>query len=116
MPDDWMHFFANLFKIPKAALTKFRLNTIFPKSNEVEEEDEEEEEEEEELDKEEEKDEAEHDDNSRQGRNVYSQLYCLFQMITYRIHGGKQKPPLLAMVDQAVYAKARSRELITTLN
>ena len=74
MPDDWMHFFANLFKIPKAALMKFRLNTMFPKSNDDDEEDE---------------DGTVHDEGSTHGRNFHSQLYCLFQMISYRLHGGK---------------------------
>lgn len=32
VPDDWMHFFADLFEIPKAALMKFRFNTMSPKS------------------------------------------------------------------------------------
>lgn len=37
-------------------------------------------------------------------------------MISYRVHGGKQKPPLHANVGQAVYGKTRSRELLTSLN
>ena len=58
MPDDWMYFFANLFKIPKAALMKFRLNTMFPKSNDD--------------DDEEEEDETVHDEDSTHGRNFHS--------------------------------------------
>ena len=49
-------------------------------------------------------------------KTLHTQLHCLFQIITYHIHKGRQKTPMHAMVGQSVYSKTRSRVLITTLN
>lgn len=65
---------------------KFRLSTMFPKSNDDDEKEEE--------------DATVHDEGSTHGRYFHSQLDCLFH----------------AMVGQAVYGKIRSRELLTILN
>ena len=49
-------------------------------------------------------------------KTLQTQVHCLFQIMTYHIHKGRQKTPMHAMVGQSVYGKTRSRVLITTLN
>lgn len=39
MPDDWMHFFAYFFNVRKSTLLKFRMDKMFPESNDDEEND-----------------------------------------------------------------------------
>ena len=91
MPDDWMHFFSfsHLFNVSKSSRLKFRMDNVFPDSNE---------------------DEDNHSDSDAvsaaenkdfHNKNIHIQLYCLVQMLSYRMHEGKKKPPLHAMVGEA---------------
>ena len=74
MPDDWMHFFSHLSNVSKSSLLKFRIDKVFPDSNE---------------------DEDSHTDsdavsatenNDFHNKNLDIQLYCLFQMLSYKMH------------------------------
>ena len=43
-------------------------------------------------------------------------MYSLFQQMKYILHGGKQQTPLTSMLPHSIYARDRSKTLITVLN
>ena len=43
-------------------------------------------------------------------------LQCIFQMLVYNIHNGRHKKPLHMMLGHALFARDRSKSLITALN
>ena len=45
-----------------------------------------------------------------------TQLHCLFQMLVFNIRNGIQKTPLHMMLGHAIYARDRSRSLLTVFN
>jgi len=45
-----------------------------------------------------------------------TQLHCLFQMLVYTLHNGVKKMPLHTMLRHALYARDRSKSLITAFN
>jgi hypothetical protein len=45
-----------------------------------------------------------------------TQLHCLFQMLVFNIHNGMKKTPLHLMLGHSIYARDRSRSLLTVLN
>jgi hypothetical protein len=101
MSDGLLTFFSSLFNIPKARMGKIQA-----------------------IMQDHEEDEYLNDDNEaideeetdKSVKALHSKLHCLFQIMTYHVHNGRQKTPMHAMVGQSVYSKTRSRVLITTLN
>lgn len=45
-----------------------------------------------------------------------TQLHCLFQILVYNIHNGAKKTPLHMMLGHALYARDRSKSLLTAFN
>ena len=49
-------------------------------------------------------------------KNQQCKLFCLFQTMFYHKHHGAKKTPLHVMLGQHIYAKDKSREMLTTTN
>lgn len=45
-----------------------------------------------------------------------TQLHCLFQMLVYTIHNGIKRTPLHLMLGHSIYARDRSKSLLTVFN
>ena len=103
MPDGLLTFFSALFEIPKADMSQIEAIIEEAQADDSNEEN---------------CDDTENDsndENSHKAFKTHTALHCLFQMMTYQIHKGHQKTPMHAMVGQSVYAKTRSKVLLTLL-
>lgn len=118
MPAPLLTFLAVLFKVPKHKLFRSSARDLEELLQPLE--DEEDQPAEEQLPQQQQPTQREQPPQEQQENWVRdhksTQLHCLFQMLVYNIHGGVKRTPLHMMLGHALYARDRSRSILTAFN
>ena len=122
MPAPLLTFLASLFKIPKHKLFKSSIEDLEELIQPLEDEDitsegkfsQEQQFSQDDLPSDQQQPSQEQDIWARDHNST--QVHCLFQMLVYNIHRGKKKTPLHMMLGHALYARDRSKSLLTVFN
>ncbi|KAL8619946.1 hypothetical protein ACOMHN_015228 [Nucella lapillus] len=111
MPEPLLYFFAALFKVPKHKLFQSSETELDELIQPLESE---EDEPVEQLPQQQQPTHEQQENWVRDHRST--QLHCLFQIILYNLHSGRKHTPLHLMLGHALYARDRSKSLMTAFN
>ena len=124
MPAPLLTLLAALFKVPKHKLFRYSVNDLEELIQPLDDEDDDAEEEHFQMHQQLPQDDqpSEQLRSSREKHDIWvrdhksTQLHCLFQMLVYNIHNGVKKSPLHMMLGHSLYARDRSKTLLTVFN